>query len=205
MADETRAADTTGDVLPGLNAQLSEIIRTLKEAKKAEAALKRHGILTNFGVVGTLMDALPYLEKVNNSATALQGSKDRRLAALLFREFINALLEAVESGVARAKVTVSKIQSLLQELDDAVKRIVEASRTESARFADVTSEGIEKLVTELTRKSFDSLTIDTSIDDVAAKLNIAVQDISSVEDALARLGNAFREIKRLTLEQPAWK
>jgi hypothetical protein len=199
------AADTTGDVLPGLNAQLSEIIRTLKEAKKAEAALKRHGILTNFGAVGMLMDALPYLEKVKNSATALQGSKDRRLAALLFQEFIDALLEAIESGVARAKVAASKIQSSLQELDDAIKRIVEASRTESARFADVASEGIEKLVTELTKKSFDSLTIDTSVDDVAAKLNVAVQDVSSVEDALARLGNAFREIKRLTLEQPAWK
>src|SRR5439155_19376573 len=132
----------------GLNAQLSEIIRTLKEAKKAEAALKRHGILTNFGAVGMLMDAFPYLEKVKNNATALQGSKDRRLAALLFQEFIDALLEAVESVVARAKVAVSKIQLSLQEFDDAIKRIVEASRTESARFADLASEGIEKLVTE---------------------------------------------------------
>ena len=99
------AADTTGDVLSGLNAQLSEIVRTLKEAKKAEAALKRHGILANFGAVGMLMDALPYLERVKNDATALQGSKERRLAALLFQEFIDALREASEPGVARAKVS----------------------------------------------------------------------------------------------------
>ena len=100
---------------------------------------------------------------------------------------------------------VSKILSSLQELDEVIKRISDASRTESVRFADIESEEVQKLVTELTKKSFDSLTIDTSIDDVAMKLNVSLQDASSVEEALARLGNAFREIKKLTLEQPAWK
>jgi len=199
------AADTTGDVLSRLNAQLGEIVRTLKSAKRAEAALKQRDIVANFGSVGMLMDALPYLEKVTNSTTALQGFIDRRLAALIFEEFIDALLEGIEPDVAKAKVAVSKVQLSLQELDEASTRILEASRTESARFADIDSDGITKLVTELIKKSFDSLTSDASIDDVATKLNISVQEISSVEEALARLENAFCELKKLAQEQSAWK
>lgn len=193
------AADTNEDVLSRLNAQLAETVRTLKSAKQMEVVLRQQGIPTSFGSVGMLMDALPFLEKVNNNATALQGSMDKRLAAALFEEFLVAFLEAIVSDVAKAKVAVSRVQLSVQELAEARARILEASRTESARFADIDSEGIEKLVTELTKGSFESLTSDASIDDVATKLNVVVQEISSVEEAFARVDNAFSEIKKLVL------
>jgi len=85
-----RGAADTGNTLPRLNAQLTDIVSTLKSARQTELALKQHGILAGFGSVGMLMEVVPYLEKVNSNAIALQaaqGSTDRRLATALFEQF----------------------------------------------------------------------------------------------------------------------
>jgi hypothetical protein len=163
-----------------------------------------------FGSVGMLMDVLPYLEKVNSDAIALQGaqgSTDRRLATALFEQFLTALIEGIEADVSRTKVASSRIRLSLQDLDDMKARILQASRTESARFADIDSEGIEKLVAGLIEESVESLPGGASVDEIAAKLNILTKHISSVEDALARLDDAFSEMKKLVLalEQSQWK
>jgi hypothetical protein len=202
------ATDTTGDALPRLNAQLGDIVRTLKSAKQTESALTQQGMLTNFGSVGMLIQALPYLEKVNGDATALQapqGSTDRRLAAILFEQFLAALLEAIAPDVTKAKVVLRQVQLSLEDLDDKRTRVLQALHADAARFADVDSKGIEKLLIGLTNETVDSLKNEPSIYQVATKLDLLVQDIAGVEDAIARLDDAFREIKKLTLEQPAWK
>ena len=86
-------------------------------------------------------------------------------------------------------------------------RILQASRTESARFADIDPEGIEKLVAGILKESVESLPSGASVDEIAVKLNILAQHISRVEDALARLDDAFCEMKKLVLalEQSQWK
>jgi hypothetical protein len=155
-----------------------------------------------------LMDVLPALERVNNNATtlqALQSSTDRRLGAGLYEQFLSTLLEAIESDVAKAKMALSKVQSLLRDLDEARARISRASRTESARFAEIDSEGVDSLVSGLLKDTVESLTSDPSLNDVETRLGVFEQGASTVEEALARLDDAFCELKRLILERPSWK
>jgi len=147
---------------------------------------------------------------VNSNAIALQaaqGSTDRRLATALFEQFLSALLEAIEADVSRTKIASSRVRLSLQDLDDMKARILQASRTESARFADIDPEGIEKLVAGIVQESVESIPSGASVDEIAAKLNILAQHISSVEDALARLDDAFSEMQKLVLalEQSQWK
>jgi hypothetical protein len=92
--------------LSRINAQLSDIVRTLKSAKQTEGTLRQRGILTSFGSLGTLMEVLPSLEKVTSNSIILQaaqGSADKRLASVLFEEFLVTLLEAIESELAKSQ------------------------------------------------------------------------------------------------------
>jgi len=188
------STEASGDALSRLNSQLSDIFRTLKSAKQTEVSLQQHGIFPSFDSVGTLMNLLPYLDTVNANATTLlaaQGSSDRRLAVVLYEQFLATFLELIESDVAKAKVTVSKIHLSLQDLDASKTRILSAARTESARFADIDSKGIESLITQLIKESVALLTADVSINEVATKLDLLVQDISIAEEALGSSGRSI--------------
>ena len=135
-------------------------------------------------------------------------SRLRRHLGVLGRhreQFLDVLLDAIAPDVSKAKAALSGVQLSLQDLDDRRERILQASRMESARFADIDSEGVEKLVTELMNEAVESLRNDPSIYKVATQLDLLEKEISGVEGALARLDNAFCETKRLALEQPPWK
>jgi hypothetical protein len=143
------------------------------------------------------------LEKVLDHAGVLQRS-ERRLSGALFVEFITALLEGIESEVSATKVIVSKIESSLLESDEIGERILAASGAESARFAGITAEEVDKLRGELLRESLDSLTVESTIDEVTTQLRLSLQDLQGLEDAFARIEDAYRGIKQQIVGQSTW-
>jgi hypothetical protein len=200
-------AEAVGDDLRQFSAQLNEIVQTLKTARKTEKALQDYGVPVSLGTVGTLLEVLPLIEKVAKDTSAILATADgadRRLAAVLFEQFLDTFIQAVASDVAKAKTTLSKVRSHLESLKDSKERIMQSMRSDSAHFAGLEDEGIQQLMDNLSGESVEMLTQDSSLDNIVSQLDDVVQDFASIEDSIARLDTAYTEIKNLVLEQPQW-
>jgi hypothetical protein len=182
-------------------------VRTLKGAIEIEALLKRYGVLAAFGEIGKLMEALPYLEKVVTDTTALLtggGGADKQLVTALLKEFLATLVDAAEADLNDAKVAVSRVKGSIKSLEARRKRILQATRTDSARFVGFDAKILTTLLDQLQKGALAVLPGDPSIEDSARALEDAERDFEAVEDALSRLEDAYQDIADLTGKQP-WK
>ena len=189
------------------NTQLADFVRTLKASIETETLLKGHGVLASFGENGKLMEALPYLEKVASDTTALLaggGGADKQLVTALLEEFLSTLVDAVEADLHKAKVTVNSIKRSIKSLDERRKRILQAARTDSARFAGLDPKNLTTLLNQLQQSAIGTLPKDPSIDDCARTLADEERDFEAVEDALSRLETAYEDIADTSAKQP-WK
>lgn len=201
------ATDQGSGQLPNYNTQLSDFVRTLKGAIETETHLKKHGVLATFGEIGQLMEALPYLERVVTDTTALLtggGGADKQLVTALLEEFVATLVDAVEADLNDAKVAVSSVKASIKSLDARRKRVLQAARTDSARFGGLDQKTLTTILDQLLKGTLAVLPSDPSIEDSARALEGAERDFEAVEDALSRLEGAYQDIADIIGKQP-WK
>lgn len=160
----------SGDDLARYNAQVGDFVATLKATTAVESALTKLGIRPTFGTIGELMNILPYIEKLARDTTTLlttSGGADRRLAILLFQQFLAAFVEAIEGDVAKMKVTVSNVKTSLSELRESRKRVTAAARSPAATFAGLDTKSVGSLLDTLQKECQDSLKSEPTVQDTA--------------------------------------
>ena len=188
---QTRRGATaqTASQLPEYSTQIADFVRTLKAVTETEALLKKYGVLPIFGEVGKLMEALPPLERVASGTTALltgSGGADKHLVVALHEEFLATLIDAVEADVSDAKIAVSSVKSSINGLEARRKRILQAARTQSARFSGLDASMIAKLVDQLQSGALSAVSADPSLNDSAQAIEEVEKDFEAVEGLLSK-------------------